>query len=118
MTEFLPVIIIIASSIYLFLKAFDCLIRTAVFFYTLNTYRLVFDDYEAEFFQLETDGNERNSDTVAELKSQLAKDLSAYRKLVTSHPWKYRCWKLILGENRIVRILRFPDNDEVAAGQD
>lgn len=118
MIELLPVVIITAASIYLFLKAIDCLINTAIFFYTLNTYRLAFDDYEAELFQLETDGNDRDQAAVEDWKSQLAKDLSAYRSLVNGHPWKYRCWKFVSGENRLVRIPDFSENEQVISERD
>lgn len=97
MIRFLPVIAIVAVSIYLFMKAFDCLLETAIYFHSLYKFRLVFDDYEAELLQTDTD-----TDAVAELKSHLAGDLSEYGRLVGIHPWRYRFWKLIYGENRLV----------------
>ena len=57
MIKILPVIAIVAASIYLFMKAFDCLVETAIYFHSLYKSRLVFDDYEAELLQtgMETD---------------------------------------------------------------
>lgn len=98
MIRFLPVIAIVAASIYLFMKAFDCLLETVIYFHSLYKFRLVFDDYEAELFQLGTDLK-----ASAEIKLQLAEDLSKYDRLTGIHPWRYRFWRLIYGENEFVK---------------
>lgn len=98
MIKYLPMIAIVVASIYLFIKAFDYLLETVIYFHSLYKFRLVFDDYEAELFQLETD-----TEAAIELKLQLAEDLSKYDRLTGVHPWRYRCWKLIYGENEFVK---------------
>ena len=98
MIKILPVIAIVAVSIYLFMKAFDCLVETAIYFHSLYKSRLVFDDYEAELSQLGAD-----NDAALGIRLQLAQDLAKYDKLVNVHPWRYRFWKLVYGENKFVR---------------
>lgn len=98
MIKYLPVIAIVVASIYLFMKVFDYLLETVIYFHSLYKFRLVFDDYEAELFQLDTD-----TEAAIELKLQLAGDLSKYDRLTGVHPWRYRCWKFIYGENEFVK---------------
>lgn len=97
MIELLPVITIVAASIWLSIKAFDSLVETFVFIHDMHEFRLVFDDYEAELCR-----EDINKDTAVELRSHLAKDLSEYCRLITAHPWKYRCWKLVAGESKLL----------------
>lgn len=98
MIKFLPVVAIVAVSIYLFLKAFDWLLETLIYFHSLYQSRLTFDDYEAELCQLAPD-----TDAANELKEHLAKDLFKYGKLAGAHPRRYRCWKMMCGESKLVR---------------
>lgn len=98
MIKILPVIAIVAASIYLFMKAFDCLVETAIYFHSLYKSRLVFDDYEAELLQT---GME--TDAAVEVRLQLAKDLAKYDRLANVHPWRYRFWRLVYGENKFVK---------------
>lgn len=100
MIRFLPVIAIVSASIYLFMKAFDYLLETVIYFHSLYKFRLVFDDYEAELLQLGTD-----TEASVEVRSQLAADLSGYARLAGVHPWRYRCWKFIYGENEFVKTI-------------
>ena len=98
MIKILPVIAIVAVSIYLFMKAFDCLVETAIYFHSLYKSWLVFDDYEAELLQT---GME--TDAAVEVRLQLAKDLAKYDRLTNVHPWRYRFWRLVYGENKFVK---------------
>lgn len=125
MIKLLPVFAIIAVSILLFVKAFDKLIELVVFFHSLCSYRNVFDDYEAELIQLENDeekGKTGRMDTddkvLTEVRKSLKKELSAYRELVNSNLWKYRCWRLFFREHTLVRTISDTNNEVVAIQQD
>lgn len=98
MIKYLPVIAIVAVSIYLFMKAFDCLLETVIYFHSLHKYRLVFEDYEAELYEVGED-----ADAALDLKAHLAEDVTKYGKLAGVHPWRYRCWKMMCGESKLVR---------------
>lgn len=112
MIKSLPLIAVIAAGIYLFIKVLDEFIEAAVFFHSLNDYRHVFDDFEAELCQLEaggmsgTDGADAGSRAMAEFGRQLETELSTYRIMVSSNRLKYRCWRLFFHENRLVEHFR------------
>lgn len=115
MIKYIPLFAIVFAAIYLFLKAFDWLIDTVVYFHSLHVYRLMFDDYEAELLEVGTD---TDSDALKELKAHLELDLSQYRSLVTAHPWKYRLWRSVSGESNLAKIVECITNNkdkEVAA---
>lgn len=125
MIKLLPVFAIIAVSILLFVKAFDKFIELVVFFHSLCSYRNVFDDYEAELIQLENDGEkgktgrmDTDDKVLAEVRKSLEEELSAYRELVNSNLWKYRCWRLFFREHTLVRTISDTDNKKVAIQQD
>lgn len=114
MIKLLPVFVIIAVSLFLFIKVFDKFIELVLFFHVLCKYRYVFDDYETELFRLEhtvrngeneNDRIDTGGKTIAEVRESLEKDLSAYRSLICSNQWKYRCWKLFFHEHRLVRAI-------------
>ena len=100
MIKYVPIIAIVAVAIYLFMKAFDCLLETVLYFHSLHQYRLVFEDYEAELYEVGED-----ADATLDLKAHLAKDVTRYGELAGVHPWRYRCWKFLCGENELVRAL-------------
>lgn len=109
MIEYIPLFTIVFASIYLFLKAFDYLLETVIYFHSLHVYRLIFDDYEAELSEAETDAD---SDALKELKAHLELDLSQYRSLVVAHPWKYRLWRTVSSESYLVRAVECVTNDK------
>lgn len=115
MIKYIPLFAIVFAAIYLFLKVFDCFLKTVIYFHSLHAYRLAFDDYEAELMETDAD---TGSDSLKELKSHLENDLSDYRKLVVAHPWKYRFWKSVCGESGLVKAVECIPNhkeNEVAA---
>lgn len=109
MIKLLPVIAIIGVSIYLLMRAFDKFVELLLFFHSLYSYRRVFDEFEAELFQLENNHADSDGKTLAEMLKKLEKELSAYRRLVGSNRWKYRCWKLFFHENGLVRAITGAD---------
>lgn len=124
MIKSLPLIAIIAAGIYLFIKVLDEFIEAVLFFHSLNDYRHVFDDFEAELCQLEEggmNGEDAGSRAMAEFGRQLETELSAYGIMVASNRLKYRCWRLFFHENRLVGSFRGntgTNNNGVAAPRD
>ena len=107
MIELLPVISIVAVSIWLSIKAFDSLVEAVVFIHDMHEFQLIFDDYEAELLR-----EDINKDTAVELRSHLAKDLSGvlpadYRPSVEIPLLETRrVRKQAFGESIVFKIIR------------
>lgn len=107
MSEFVWTLILaaalMAGSCYLTFKAIDWLIALASFCNSFCRSQLVFDDYEAEIFRLEAEGNigELHREQV-EFKAEQEK----YYRQVRQCPVKYAFCRLLFHESHLIRKYR------------
>lgn len=107
MSEFVWTLVLaaalMAGSCYLTFKAIDWLIALASFCHSFCRSQLVFDDYEAEIFRLEAEGNigELHREQV-EFKAEQEK----YYRQVRQCPVKYAFCRLLFHESHLIRKYR------------
>ncbi|MCE8873764.1 hypothetical protein [Bacteroides ovatus] len=95
--------VLMACCCYLTFKAIDWLVSLAVFCHSFCRSQLVFDDYEAEIFRLEAEGN---TGKLYREQAAFKAEQEKYDRQVKQCPVKYAFCRLFFRESHFIRTYR------------